>query len=326
MEDDYTVAPNLDDPEEGTEEPGLDELLDDLDEERRAAIQARIDAAAQAQAQAAIDRMKGANGRWGNAHNQLQALGLTVDERGNVAAADPTKLTAYVDQFRGGQQQQQAKQDEEEIYLDPYASREELTEQARKLYQRDLQRAVAERTSTLEQKVDMLLGLVAQGYQERAPDAAREALAEFELDHLADTEEFQKVYRQMVSQLPPDQQADREALGTTAMVAARFAKQEMQKAGRDWRRPAARAEEGNRRPDPRATAGAAARAGLAQTGASRSSGGGQRGGQGIQLSEADQRAMELMGIDDPEEYVASQDPTGNAYRQFMARRAKQGRR
>src|SRR5687768_13994176 len=78
------------------DEDGSPDLLAEMDDESRERFSAylaeREKAAAEAASAEAEKKFRSGMGRWGQASKNLQALGIIVDEHGNVAAQDPAKL------------------------------------------------------------------------------------------------------------------------------------------------------------------------------------------------------------------------------------------
>lgn len=142
--------------EQQNPEGEADDSTEDEEEEEdeatvalRAKIEADVRASFQQSVQAEVEKAKAELSRkYDRFTRSLSDLGLARTEDGHVVAADPNRLRQAALQY-GAAPAEQAPAD---VFLDPFASSEELTEQAKQVARQQL--------SPLEQKIQRLEGLL----------------------------------------------------------------------------------------------------------------------------------------------------------------------
>lgn len=296
----------------GEEAPDPGAFLEELEDDQRQQVTALIEAARKETEQ----KFRKSAGKWGNAANLLnEHLGVTVDDSGRPAIADPERLRAFAAQLSGQQQQataQPAAEEEEWNPFDPTA----VDKRAESIIARQVKEALAPIMEALQMQQSFL---GAQTF-DPALGHAKAYLDRHQMGEITDTPEFQATFKMAVDQMPLNQRADPKHLARVAMMVLPDVETAIETSGRQWR-PVPNSQAGQQRVQQmRQTVGAATRNGLAAATNPR----GLAAPQGQELTDYDRQGMALAGITDPEEWAASQ--SDEAYYAWEAKKKSQAAR
>lgn len=297
----------------GAEAPDPNAFLEALDDDQREQVTALI----AAREREVEQRFRKSAGKWGNATNLLnEHLGVTVDDSGRPAIADPERLRAFAAQLAGQQQAQTtaepAAEEEEWNPFDPA----QVDKRAETLIERQIKAALAPFLETLQMQQSYL---GAQTF-DPALGHAKAYLDRHQMGEITDTPEFQSAFKLAVDQMPLNQRADPKQLARVAMMVLPDADAALEAAGRQWRAAPNPQAAQQRVQQVRQTLGTATRNGLAAATNPR----GLAATQAQELSDFDRAGMELAGFDDPEEWLASQSNEG--YHAWQAKKQAQAAR
>jgi hypothetical protein len=212
-----------DEPVEAGVESAPEDPLAALDENIRNAVQSRIqqesDAAAEAARQEVLRTQSQKDGRHGNTVRQMAQFGLTVDpQTGNVIAQDPQALLLAAGRFSAQTQPEPVDEEPE-----PYE-----TEKYRDWTKRQVAQAVEAAQAPLLKGIQELQQLMTQTTFSNAPrpqDLARQTLAEYGQDGLADTQEFQSALSEILATATPTQLAQPGTVRMATLMAMDTARQ-----------------------------------------------------------------------------------------------------
>jgi hypothetical protein len=249
-------------------------------------------------------------------------LGVEITDDYEFKPVDPRRTWEFASRASAPQEPEP----EEEIpdaFTDPVGHRRWVRAEAAKVAANSLQEsAVAKELAAMRGELERLRGLAYQPLQAGLPAQARQVLADYGMEALADDADYVRDLSETVQKainaghLPPDALSNSAALESAALMVAPRHKAKLQaqrqQPGQQEQRP--RNEAGQFVPNPN-------RALLAAAQPSRGSG---PSSGGIQLSEDEQIAMELAGITDPRQWRALE--SGGAYSQYQEQSRRATRR